>query len=94
MAANNACRACAQSPVLTSLTDQKPSPSIVLRVHHTLEVEFESWKNRPLQAHYRYLFADGNYFSVIYDGQEHKIPILAVIGISLAGEREVCVHGG
>jgi transposase-like protein len=75
--------------VVASLTGQKPSPATVSRVHHTLEAEFEQWKNRPLQAHYRYLFADGTYFSVIYDGQGHKMPILAVIGISLAGEREV-----
>jgi transposase-like protein len=26
---------------------------------------------------------------VIYDGQGHKMPILAVIGINLAGERKV-----
>jgi transposase-like protein len=75
--------------VMERLTGQKPSASTVSRVHHTLEAEFESWKKRPLQAHYRYLFADGTYFSVIYDGQGHKMPILAVIGISLAGEREV-----
>lgn len=75
--------------VVEGLTGQKPSPSTVSRVHHTLEAEFEQWKNRPLQAHYRYLFADGTYFSVIYDGEGHKMPILAVIGISLTGEREV-----
>lgn len=55
--------------VLEGLTGEKPSASTVSRVHHTLEAEFEQWKNRPLQAHYRYLFADGTYFSVIYDGE-------------------------
>ena len=75
--------------VVAGLTGQQPSPATVSRVHHTLAAEFEQWKQRPLQAHYRYLFADGTYFSVIYDGQGHKMPILAVIGINLAGEREV-----
>jgi hypothetical protein len=70
--------------MLAGLTGQKPSPSTVSRVHHTLEAEFAQWKNRPLHAHYRYLFADGTYFSVIYDGQGHTMPILAIIGISLA----------
>lgn len=35
------------------------------------------------------MFADGTYFTVIYDGDGQKMPILAVIGITAAGEREV-----
>ncbi len=75
--------------VLESLSGSRPSPSTVSRVFHTLEEEFEAWKKRPLQAHYLYLIADGTYFSVIYDGQGTKMPILAVIGIDLTGTREV-----
>jgi putative transposase len=75
--------------VLETLTDSKPSPSTVSRVFHTLEGEFESWKKRRLAAHYLYAFADGTYFSVIYDGEGHKMPILAIVGINTAGEREV-----
>jgi transposase-like protein len=47
--------------VMEGLTGQQPSPATVSRVHHTLAAEFEQWKQRPLQAHYRYLFADGTY---------------------------------
>jgi hypothetical protein len=42
-----------------------------------------------LEAHYAFLFADGTYFAVIYDGAGQKMPILAVIGIKPTGEREV-----
>jgi transposase-like protein len=75
--------------VMEGLTGTKPSPSSVSRVFHTLEGEFANWKTRPLAAEYAYAFADGTYFNVIYAGQEHNMPILAVIGITLAGEREV-----
>jgi putative transposase len=75
--------------VMEGLTGTKPSPSSVSRVFHTLEGEFATWKTRPLAADYAYAFADGTYFNVIYAGQEHNMPILAVIGINLAGEREV-----
>jgi len=75
--------------VIEGLTGTKPSPSTVSRVFHTLEGEFTAWKTRPLAAEYAYAFADGTYFNVIYAGQEHNMPILAVIGINLAGEREV-----
>lgn len=75
--------------VIETLTGTKPSASTVSRVFHTLEEEFAAWQQRPLAAAYVYAFADGTYFTVIYNGQGHKMPILAVIGINLAGEREV-----
>jgi len=75
--------------VIEGLTGTKPSPSTVSRVFHTLESEFTAWKARPLADEYAYAFADGTYFNVIYGGQEHNMPILAVVGINLAGEREV-----
>jgi transposase-like protein len=75
--------------VLETLSGSHPSPSTVSRVFHTLEEEFAAWKKRPLQAHYLYVIADGTYFSVIYDGQGVKMPILAAIGIDVTGKREV-----
>jgi transposase-like protein len=75
--------------IIEMLSGEQPSPSTVSRVFHTLESEFDEWKKRSLQAHYRYVIADGTYFSVIYDGKGQKMPILAVIGIDLDGKREV-----
>jgi transposase-like protein len=75
--------------VVESLTGSKPSPSTVSRVFHTLEGEFETWKTRPLDERYEYAFADGTYFTVIYDGEGHKMPILTVVGITVTGQREV-----
>lgn len=75
--------------VIETLTGTKPSASTVSRVFHTLEEEFAAWQQRPLATEYVYAFADGTYFTVIYYGEGHKMPILAVIGINLAGEREV-----
>lgn len=75
--------------VVEALSGTQPSPSTVSRVFHGLAEEFEQWKKRPLQEHYCYVFADGTYFTVIYDGQGEKMPILAVIGIDGAGKREV-----
>jgi transposase-like protein len=75
--------------VVEQLTRTKPSPSTVSRVFHGLEDEFGSWKKRPLAPEYLYAFADGTYFSVIYGKEGHKMPILAVIGITVDGQREV-----
>jgi putative transposase len=75
--------------VVETLTDSKPSPSTVSRVFHTLEEEFQAWKTRSLSAHYLYAFADGTYFTVIYSDEGCKMPIIAVVGITDHGEREV-----
>jgi transposase-like protein len=75
--------------IVEKLTRTKPSPSTVSRVFHGLEDEFEHWKKRQLAPAYLYVFADGTYFSVIYGQEGHKMPILAVIGITVEGQREV-----
>ena len=75
--------------VMASLTGSSPSASTVSRVLHTLEGEYQTWKSRPLCERYEYVFADGTYFTVIYDGEGCKMPILAVIGIKPDGMREV-----
>jgi transposase-like protein len=75
--------------VMTTLTGEAVSPSAVSRVHHGLEAEYEQWKARTLSERYVYMFADGTYFSVIYEGESNKTPILALIGITDAGKREL-----
>lgn len=75
--------------VVEVLTGTHPSPSTVSRIFHSLEEDFENWKQRKLGTHYLYAFADGTYFTVIYDQEGCKMPILAVIGIDGDGKREV-----
>lgn len=75
--------------MVEQLSGSGASPSTVSRVFHTLQAEFEQWQSRELPKHYLYMFADGTYFSVIYDGEGQKMPILALIGIRPDGQREV-----
>src|SRR6266581_6905430 len=75
--------------VVETLTGTKPSASTVSRVFHTLESEYEQWKTRKLAERYVYAFADGTDFTVIYNGQGCKMPILAVVGIAQTGDRDV-----
>lgn len=55
--------------VVETLTGTEPSASTVSRVFHTLESEYEQWKTRKLAKRYVYAFADGTYFTVIYNGE-------------------------
>jgi len=79
--------------VIETLTGSHPSASTVSRVFHTLEGEYEQWKQRQLAERYAYAFADGTYFTVIYNSEGCKMPILAVVGIATTGEREVLAFG-
>jgi hypothetical protein len=54
--------------VVEQLTGNAPSPSTVSWVFHSLESEFAQWQKRTLPKRYVYAFADGTYFSVIYEG--------------------------
>jgi len=53
--------------VVEVLTCAHPSPSTVSRVFHSLEEEFEGWKNQKLKTHYLYVLVDGTDFTVIYN---------------------------
>lgn len=79
--------------VVETLTGSQPSASTVSRVFHSLEEEYSRWKTRKLCQEYASAFADGTYFTVIYNGEGWKMPILAVVGISPSGEREVLAFG-
>jgi putative transposase len=75
--------------VVKSLTGNQPSASTVSRVFQTLEGEFAQWQKRKLDERYMYIFADGTYFSVIYDHEGCKMPILALIGVDTSGKKDV-----
>ncbi|GAB4577999.1 MAG: IS256-like element ISRm5 family transposase [Anaerolineales bacterium] len=75
--------------VMEALTGIQPSAATVSRVFHSLEAEFAAWKTRPLKAHYLYLYADGTYFTVIYNQEGYKMPILAIVGAPETGQRDV-----
>ena len=50
------------SKIVEALTGSAPSASAVSRLFHTLEAEYAVWKERPLAAHYRYIFRGWHLF--------------------------------
>lgn len=75
--------------VIETLTGSHPSASTGSRVFHPLEEEEEPWKQRPLDERYPSAFADGTDVTVISNGDGWTMPIVAVVGMSTKGEREV-----
>ena len=71
------------------LWDRRTSPSTVSRIFRSLQQDYVGWKNRPLEAEYLYIWLDGTYFKVRYEKAYERIPILAAIGLTTAGKREL-----
>jgi putative transposase len=75
--------------VAEKLTGVAPSASAVSRLNQTLTEQFETWRKRPLLAHYRVLYLDGIHFTVRHGGQTDSTIILTALGVDLGGNREV-----
>src|SRR5437868_7326266 len=66
-----------------------PSASAVSRLNQTLTEQFETWRERPLLAHYRILYLDGIHFTVRHGSQTDSTIILTALGVDLEGNKEV-----
>ena len=50
--------------VAQTLMGVAPSASTISRLNQTLTQQFEAWRERPLQEHWRILYLDGVHFSI------------------------------
>lgn len=75
--------------VAQTLLGVAPSASTISRLNQTLTQQFEAWRERPLQDHYRILYLDGVHFSIRHGDQADSTIILAALGVDLSGNKEV-----
>src|SRR6266700_2114890 len=75
--------------VAHTLMGVAPSASTISRLNQTLTHQFEAWRQRPLQAHWRILYLDGVHFSIRHGDQADATIILTALGVDLAGNKEV-----
>ena len=75
--------------VAHTLMGVAPSASTISRLNQTLTQQFEAWRQRPLQAHWRILYLDGVHFSIRHGDKADSTIILTALGVDLAGNKEV-----
>src|SRR5713101_1595483 len=75
--------------VAQTLMGVTPSASAVSRLNRSLTEQFETWRERPLLAHYRILYLDGIHFTVRHGGKTDSIIILTALGVDLEGNKDV-----
>jgi putative transposase len=75
--------------VAQTLLGVAPSASTISRLNQSLTQQFETWRQRPLQAQWRLLSLDGVHFSIRHGDQADSTLILTALGVDLQGNKEV-----
>ena len=75
--------------VAETLMGVAPSASTVSRLNQTLTQHFETWRERPLQEHWRIVYLDGVYFTARHGDQTDSTVLLTALGVDLEGKKEV-----
>jgi putative transposase len=75
--------------VAQTLLGVAPSASAISRLNQSLTQQFDTWRQRPLQEHWRVLYLDGVHFSVRHGDKADATIILTALGVDLVGNKEV-----
>src|SRR5947209_3241214 len=75
--------------VAQTLMGVAPSDSTISRLNQSLTQQFEAWRERPLQEHWRILYLDGVHFSIRHGEKADSTLILTALGVDLEGHKEV-----
>ena len=79
--------------VAETLRGIAPSKSRVSRLNHTLTEQFEAWRSRKLQGHWRLLYLDGISLEVRHGDKVDSTVILAAMGVDLEGKKDILARG-
>jgi putative transposase len=58
-------------------------------LNQSLTQQFEAWRQRPLQEHWRVLYLDGVHFSIRHGEKADATIILTALAVDLEGNKEV-----
>jgi putative transposase len=75
--------------VAQTLMGVTASASTVSRLNQTLTQQFEAWRERPLQGHWRVVYLDGIHMKIRHGGKCDSSIILTALGVDLEGKKEV-----
>src|SRR5438128_1590371 len=75
--------------VAETLMGVTPNASTISRLNQSLTHQYETWRQRALQTHWRVLYLDGVHFSIRHGEKADATTILTALGVDLAGNKEV-----
>src|SRR6266700_4233889 len=75
--------------VAETLMGVAPSASTISRLNQSLTQQFDAWRERRLQEHWRILYLDGVHFSIRHGDKVDSTIILTALGVDQEGHKEV-----
>ena len=75
--------------VAQTLLGVAPSASTISRLNQSLSHQFDTWRERRLQEHWRVVYLDGVHFSIRHGDKADATIILTALGVDLEGNKEV-----
>jgi putative transposase len=75
--------------VAQTLLGVAPSASAISRLNQTLTQQFETWRERSLQTHWRIVYLDGVHFSIRHGDKADSSIIVTALGVDMTGNKEV-----
>jgi putative transposase len=75
--------------VAQTLLGVAPSASTISRLNQSLTQQFDTWRERRLQTHWRVVYLDGVHFSIRHGEKADATIILTALGVDREGNKEV-----
>jgi transposase-like protein len=75
--------------ITEALWGSRVSPSTISDLNQKIFDRVETWRKRPLEKEYPYVFVDGIWLKRSWAGEVQNVSVLVAIGVNAAGFREV-----
>jgi putative transposase len=75
--------------ITEALWGQRISPSTVSELNQKIYTTIETWRQRPIEGEYAYVYLDGIWLKRSWGGEVRNIAILVAIGVRSDGYREI-----
>jgi len=75
--------------ITEALWGTKVSPATVSELNKKIYSQIETWRNRPLQGSYAYVYLDRIYLKRSWGGEVRNIAVLVAVGVNQNGFREI-----
>lgn len=67
----------------------KVSPGTISNLNKKAYENIETWRNRPLDSEYPYVYVDGIYLKRCWGQEYENVSVLVAIGVNKEGHREI-----
>ena len=75
--------------ITEALWGTRVSPSTVSELNQKIYQQIESWRQRPIEGRFPYVYLDGIWLKRSWGGQVEKVSVLVAIGVNQDGFREI-----